>query len=588
MKLVIGEYLRTLRERDELDRLLPDLLVEMGYVPVARPQTGNRQFGVDLAARGKHPVDGKDELLLLVIKQGDIGRTDWDTGVQSVRQSIHEIFDAYLRGHLEPEDQNRRVRIALVTNGVLKQTVQPLWNGLVTEYQVRAKIEFWGMDKLAELVERHLFDEFVFRDEDRKQLRRALALSGDSEYDQRDLHQLFLRTLGLQEDGSLQSQPKTEKELLKALRIVNLSAHIFASWSATDGDARQGIRAIERATLWSWHRIQLRDESSSSVAIVEAFSSLWIGYQATTKRYFEKIQDHCYAKDGLYGYYSNGLEFSLVAFEQIGILSTIGLAQLALTSSEEATVAVHRNNARVLADALANVIENNDICNSPCLDRHSNEITLALTLLLLSGLVEQAQKWLAMLIRNIDYAYRAKKYVPISNDSLDDLVEGGGWNGGPAVDHLINMSWTLPTLAGWCVILGLDEHYKILVRGSKEAYPEVCMQLWHPDTKIFDHLYFKQAQYVSGASEAPIVLPSELSDWQAHMLAIVNSEQAKISVTSPAAKAGILALDIVACRHFQTPIAPYFWYQFATHITNTGDNLSDSANIIGSNSEFSN
>lgn len=575
MRLVIGEYLRCLRERDELDRLLPDLLVEMGYVPVARPQTGNRQFGVDLAARGKHPVDGKDELLLLVIKQGDIGRTEWSTGIQSVRQSIYEIFDVYLRAHSEPEDQNRRIRIALVTNGEIKQTVLADWSGCVTDYQARATIEFWGMDKLAELVECHLFDEFVFRDEDRKQLRRALALSGDSEYDQLDLHQLFLRTLGLKEDGSLQSQSKAEKELLKALRIVNLSAHIFSSWSSNDGDARQGIRAMERAMLWSWHRIQLSDESSSSVAIVEAFSSLWLGYQATAKRYFEKIQGHCYVKDGLYGYYSNGLEFSLVAFEQIGILSSIGLAQLALTTSEVATVEAHQNNARVLADALANVIENNDICNSPCLDRHSNDITSGLTLLLLTGFAVHARQWLMKLVRNVDYAYKAKRYVPISTDSFDDLVEAGGWNDGHADERLMNMSWTLPTLAGWCVILGLDEQYKILARGSKEAYPEVCMQLWHPDAKIYDYLYFKQAQYASGATEAPIVLPSELSDWQAHMLAIVNSEQAKIAVTSPAAKAGILALDIVASRHFQTPIAPYFWYQFATLVTNSEENLSN-------------
>ena len=42
LALVIAEYLRTLKERNELDRLLPDLLIEMGYVPVARPQTGNR------------------------------------------------------------------------------------------------------------------------------------------------------------------------------------------------------------------------------------------------------------------------------------------------------------------------------------------------------------------------------------------------------------------------------------------------------------------------------------------------------------------------------------------------------------------
>lgn len=105
MKLVIAEFLRTLKERDELDRLLPDLLIEMGYVPLAKPQTGNRQFGVDIAARGKDPRSGNEELLLAVVKQGNIGRTEWDGNDQAVRQSINEILDVYLKSHVEPQNK---------------------------------------------------------------------------------------------------------------------------------------------------------------------------------------------------------------------------------------------------------------------------------------------------------------------------------------------------------------------------------------------------------------------------------------------------------------------------------------------------
>lgn len=94
MKLVIAEYLRSLKERDELDRLLPDLLVEMDYVPVARPQTGNRQYGVDIAARGRNPKTGDDELLLLVVKQGDIGRPEWDGSI--VRLSIKVLIPFFM------------------------------------------------------------------------------------------------------------------------------------------------------------------------------------------------------------------------------------------------------------------------------------------------------------------------------------------------------------------------------------------------------------------------------------------------------------------------------------------------------------
>ena len=94
MKLILAHYLRTLRERDEFDRLLPELLVEMGYVPLAKPQTGVRQYGVDFAAVGQCAEDGVKEILLFVIKQGDIGRTEWDGDPKtSVRPSLVEVLD---------------------------------------------------------------------------------------------------------------------------------------------------------------------------------------------------------------------------------------------------------------------------------------------------------------------------------------------------------------------------------------------------------------------------------------------------------------------------------------------------------------
>jgi hypothetical protein len=248
MKLVIAEYLRTLRERDELDRLLPDLLLEMDYVLVARPQTGNTQYGVDIAARGKNSETEVDELLLLVVKQGDIGRTEWNGNKNAVYQSINDIFHVYLRSHLEPQDQDRSIRIVVATNGELKQTVQAGWSGFVNGNESKAKIEFWGADFIATLIEKHLLDEHIFLDEDRQDLRRALALSGDSEYERQDLHRLFMRVLDLNDKGQLTGKPKTGKALLKALRIVNLSAQMFAYWTLRDdGDTRQGLFAVERA-----------------------------------------------------------------------------------------------------------------------------------------------------------------------------------------------------------------------------------------------------------------------------------------------------------------------------------------------------
>jgi hypothetical protein len=52
MNLVIRQYLASLRERGELDAILPDLLSQLGLVVFSRPRRGTRQDGVDVGAVG--------------------------------------------------------------------------------------------------------------------------------------------------------------------------------------------------------------------------------------------------------------------------------------------------------------------------------------------------------------------------------------------------------------------------------------------------------------------------------------------------------------------------------------------------------
>ncbi len=101
MKLIIKEYLVSLRERGELDALLPDLLSQMGLRVFSRPGRGPREFGVDIAAAGKIE-DETEKVYLLSVKSGNLGRKDWDSGLQSLRPSLNEIIDVYIPTHLPP------------------------------------------------------------------------------------------------------------------------------------------------------------------------------------------------------------------------------------------------------------------------------------------------------------------------------------------------------------------------------------------------------------------------------------------------------------------------------------------------------
>lgn len=155
MKLILSTYLRTLKERDEFDALLPELLVSMGIVPLTKPQIGTRQFGVDLSAVGPDPDDeGKSKLHLFVIKRGDIGRREWDTaGPQSIRPSINEILDVYLKSHVEEKYKSLQRKVILASTGDLKEEIQQNWVGFKSKIEKHVQLDFWGADKVAILIE---------------------------------------------------------------------------------------------------------------------------------------------------------------------------------------------------------------------------------------------------------------------------------------------------------------------------------------------------------------------------------------------------------------------------------------------------
>lgn len=487
-------------------------------------------------------------------------------GNQSVRQSINEIFDVYLKSHLEPQDQGRSIRIVVATSGELKQTVQASWSGFVNDNKSKARIEFWGTDFIATLIEKHLLDEYIFLDEDRHDLRRALALSGDSEYDRQDLHRLFMRVLDLNDKGQLTGKPKTGKALLKALRIVNLSAQMFAYWTLRDdGDTRQGLFALERAMLWSWHRIQLVDEKNKQDELVGAFGVMWRSYNRFAFQYFNRIQPYCFMENSITRYASNGVESSLIAFEQIGILASIALFQVFHPVTTEIEKNFYSSNSQVVIDALESFLQNNGASSSPCLDRHSQDIILALVALHELDRAETAKEWLKKLFRNVDYAFKAKKFIPVANDSLDDLIEEGGWLGGQATERMMETSWMLATFAGWSVILDMDEMYEVLAKNVGENYPGACIQLWHPEKDLYQYLYFQSAHSESGVTEAPIQLPPSAEEYRKQMVMICESEFGNVLPESPAARSGLIALDFIAYRHFSTPAPPVFWYSLMSN-----------------------
>ena len=129
MKLILREYLASLREREELDAILPDLLSELGYTVLSRPGRGTAQHGVDVAAVSP-PVKGKRKLYLFSVKKGDLSRNEWNgSSLQALRPSLDEILDVYIPTKIPPEYASFPVVICIVVGGEIKEQARAAISG---------------------------------------------------------------------------------------------------------------------------------------------------------------------------------------------------------------------------------------------------------------------------------------------------------------------------------------------------------------------------------------------------------------------------------------------------------------------------
>ena len=70
MRLILKDYITTLKEEKELESLLDNILVMNDFIDIVRPQKGIAQDGVDFSAKKN------GEIYLFVLKQKDIDKND--------------------------------------------------------------------------------------------------------------------------------------------------------------------------------------------------------------------------------------------------------------------------------------------------------------------------------------------------------------------------------------------------------------------------------------------------------------------------------------------------------------------------------
>lgn len=545
MKLIIKEYLSLLKESKELDSLIPELLLAMGHEVISKPQIGVRQSGVDVASIGVD-TDGIKKVFLFTIKEGDFGRTDWDNGTsQAVRPSLNEIVDLYIPKKLSPENKLLVKKIILATGGDKKQEIEDNWNGYIETNSKKDEIEFdfWGGDKLALFIEEYIFNEFIIPKEQRSLFRKALALIGDTDYDLRDYYQFLDEVLFKNE-----LEKESDKKILKALRLIFLSLNIIVYWSQSENNLKHGLLATER-TLLNIYEFLNKNNFTKKRNFRDILYKIYESNFRTIERYCKKIYPLIVVENGLSFRGHDFLQESLILFEQLGILALYGnLYYLSAYTDEDS---FDYTKYEEINKHLKLMIKNHKGLYNPVYDEQIIDISLALYFLELWNEIEFIDEWIYNLISHIEFAYYQGKYFPIDTNSFEDLVE---CNLGDKKDlkEYIRTSTLIPTLAFWCVKLGLIENYKYLYKVSQDIYKDSTLQIWFTDKDLENFVYKKNASFESGYVFAPLPIYENIS----HMGDIVEKlRNSKHLIKLENVEMPILYF--ISSRYFRMPILPH-------------------------------
>lgn len=475
IQLVLSHYLAGLRERNELDALLPELLKEMGHSVLSRPQIGPAQAGVDIVST-KADEHGNKEVFLYVIKFGDVGRADFFGGAQAIEPSVREACNTYIRNRLPEPLRGLRKRIVLVSNGTLKQEAQDGFAALSHDVAERPQcsLEFWGTDQLTPLIEQHLFDETLLLANGKSDLRAALAGLEESAT---AIHRFtrFVESCFRKTDGeSTQSVATRKKKFLKRCSTAAMGWAVLLVWGKSEGNLKPGVVAGEYLSLRMWAEA-IEAGFTSDNAFIERFESTMHLLVRSLLDYFSKIMTQLLSRQALLSYRPERVLYAEVVFEELGRLSVLLLLLQRIPEQEHL-----RSEIRGL---LIQLVNEHPGCRLPVYDGQSIDLTLLLAALMGESDWENAKRILADTSNRLHRALRANRYLPVDTDLLEDAVALNVTGTADSRDFFETSS-LIPSLATVAGLLGDELALKNLREDIQPLIEGVTLERWFPEVSL--------------------------------------------------------------------------------------------------------
>jgi len=557
MKLLIRQYVASLRERGELDAILPDLLSELGYNVISRPMIGTRQYGVDIAAVGKDK-DGERKLFLLSVKQGDLTRADWEGTPQALRPSLDEIRTIYLRLRVPREFQSLKTVICICFGGDVHENVQDNVTGYIEEYSNdRLSFQQWNGDLISGLLIDGILKERLVEPEIRSSFQKAVAMVDEPavcfEHFTQLVHKLCSKTT------------KSAKERATIARQLYLCLWVLFVWARDTDNVEGPYQASELTMLHCWKllRPDLGKNSKASHQSGEIFSEIVnLHFSIFDAMVSEKILPHV---DKLHAVSSavgsaSPVDVNLKLFDLIGRIALHGLWKLWLSKNGAALPSVreHWDDDTIgeLSQKLVLLVRNNPTLLAPMQDSQSIDIGLVLIFFAMQkGWQKAAKNWVKALTQQIIFSFRTHARYPTIQNSYRELL----YHPRERTDEYRNEqtagSTLIPMLSLWATNFG-DTETSLELANFSEKYLQHCnCQFWLPDEDSEDQIYSGGDRHGAMLNGIPITEDG-----------VAATEMVREECQSSRHFSELSAIEmdqwpvlLLACRHYRIPVPPNLW-----------------------------
>ena len=557
MKLIFKEYLASLKERDDLDVILPDLLSEIGWSVFSKPAVGTRQHGVDVAAVGADDVGGKKKVFLFSIKAGDLRRSSWDSGEQSLRQSLNEIRDVYINNILPNRYRDLPVVIVICIGGDLHEDVRSNVEGYISKNE-RDGISFdiWNGDKLSDLLISGVLRDHALPKTWRSDFRKSVSLVDEPEASFRYFRS-FVNSIA---DLCKPTRPSR----LTAVRQIYVGLWTLFVWARGASNTESGYLSSEYAVLVGWSLVKdhLDGKSKAARQLRQSMCRLIELHGGIADDYFESyVEPRAKILHGLSAAVPSqaSLDVNLRMFDLLGRLGMRGIwhchmaERVSEVGTEDGKLSVQRR-LRHIAQIITNMISNNPILNTPIKDDHAIDVNIACLFLRGVGCIQFIKDWIRRIAHATRYAFQTDGPYPCVHRDYRDLVEHPRDEAGYR-ERATAGSIMVPTLAMWAAIADDPDTLEMLAEFTSGPYKHSTLQLWYPGDDSEEHFYRGSADH--GLAATGIKVVRSCGAMVASIAAECTASSAFRSLS--AIRRGLWPLVILACRHHRMPVPPHFW-----------------------------